>query len=80
MRKTLVTMATATLILAAGSLLSITAQAAPTTSRSAIKVDKAFETVAVQHRRGHRHAVRQSGGEITSFSSSSVGVNHPPKK
>ncbi len=79
MRKTLVTITMATAILVAGSLSSITAQAAPTASRSAIKIDKTFETVAAQHKR--RHAVRQSSGDITSFSSSSsVGVNHPPKK
>jgi hypothetical protein len=80
MSKSLGTMMLATAILATGSLPSTTAQAAPTASHAAIKLETAFETVAVQHRRTHRHAVRQTNGEITSFSSSSVGVNHPPKK
>jgi hypothetical protein len=79
MSKILGTMTLATAILATGSLASIT-QATPTASHAAIKLDTAFETVAVQHKRTHRHAVRQTSGEITSFSSSSVGVNHPPKK
>jgi hypothetical protein len=79
MTKIVETMTLATVILATGSLPSIT-QAAPTASHAAIKLDTAFETVAVQHKRTHRHAVRQTSGEITSFSSSSVGVNHPPKK
>jgi hypothetical protein len=69
----------ATAVLAAGSLLSITAQAAPTASRSAIKSDNVYQLVAA-HKRAHRYVVRQSGSEITSFSSSSVGVNHPAKK
>jgi hypothetical protein len=78
MRKTLaITLATA--ILAAGSFLSISAQAAPTASHSAIKADYAYQTVAA-HKRAHRQVVRQSSSEITSFSSSSVGVNHPAKK
>jgi hypothetical protein len=69
----------ATAILAAGSLLSTSAEAAPTASRSAIKSDNGYQLVAA-HKRGHRYVVRQSGSEITSFSSSSVGVNHPAKK
>jgi hypothetical protein len=75
MRKAVVTVTAMTAILGAGWLMS-TAQAAPTASRSA--VDNAVE--AVNYRRAHRHVVRQSNNEITSFSSSSVGVNHPPKK
>jgi hypothetical protein len=78
MRIALATMTAITAILGTAWFIS-NAQAAPTTSRSAIKADNAFETVAA-HKRTHRHAVRQSSGEITSFSSSSVGVNHPPKK
>ena len=77
MRNALATMTAITAILGMGLISN--AQAAPTTSRSAIKADNAFETVAA-HKRTHRHTVRQSSGEITSFSSSSVGVNHPPKK
>jgi hypothetical protein len=73
------TITLATTILAAGSLLSISAQAAPTASHSAIKADYAYQTVSA-HKRVHRHFVRQSSSEITSFSSSSVGVNHPAKK
>ena len=81
MRKALVTMAAITAMLGAGWLMS-PAQAAPTASRSAISVDNAFQAVAAHYnKRTHRHAVRQSSSEITSFSSSSgVGVNHPPKK
>jgi hypothetical protein len=78
MRTALATMTAITAILGTAWFIS-NAQAAPTTSRSAIKADNAFETVAA-HKRTHRHTVRQSSGEITSFSSSSVGVNHPPKK
>jgi hypothetical protein len=78
MRKIL-TITLATAILAAGSFLSISAQAAPTASRSAIKSDNVYQLVAA-HKRAHRYVVRQSGNEITSFSSSSVGVNHPAKK
>ena len=77
MSNALATMTAITAILGMGLISN--AQAAPTTSRSAIKADNVFETVAA-HKRTHRHAVRQSSGEITSFSSSSVGVNHPPKK
>ena len=78
MRKTLaITLSTA--ILAAGSLLAISAQAAPTASRSAIKADHAYEDVAAR-RHTHRYVVRQNSNEFTSFSSSSVGVNHPAKK
>jgi hypothetical protein len=81
MRKALITTAAMTAILGAGWIMSA-AQAAPTASRSAISVDNAFQTVATHYnKRIHRRAVRQSGSEITSFSSSSgVGVNHPPKK
>jgi hypothetical protein len=76
MRRALVSLAAVT-ILSAGLMAG--AQAAPTVSRSAIKTDNAFQTVA--HKRAYRPAVRQSSAEITSFSSSSgVGVNHPPKK
>jgi hypothetical protein len=77
MRKAVVTMTAMTAILGAGWLTS-TAQAAPTASRSAVKADNAVE--AANYKRAHRHVVRQSNNEITSFSSSSVGVNHPPKK
>jgi hypothetical protein len=76
MRRGLTSLAAMT-ILSTGLMMS--AQAAPTFSRSAIKADNGFVTVA--HKRAYRPAVRQSSGEITSFSSSSgVGVNHPPKK
>lgn len=77
MRKAVVTMTAMTAVMGAGWLMS-TAQAAPTASRSAIKAGNAVE--AVHYKRAHRHVVRQSNNEITSFSSSSVGVNHPPKK
>jgi hypothetical protein len=67
-------------ILTAGLMAG--AQAATTLSHSAVKGDNGFVTVA--HKRYYRPAVRQSSGEITSFSSSSsgsgVGVNHPAKK
>jgi hypothetical protein len=80
MRKALVTTIAMTAILGGGWLMS-TAQAAPTASRSAIKADNAFQTVAGHYKRNHRwYVVRPSSREITSFSSSSVGVNHPPKK
>jgi hypothetical protein len=80
MRKALVTMTAMTAILGGGWLMS-NAQAAPTASRSAIKADNAFQTVAAHYKRSHRgYVVRSGSREITSFSSSSVGVNHPPKK
>jgi hypothetical protein len=59
------------------------AEAAPSASHAAIKAENSFETVTAHHKRAQRHVVRQGGGEITSFSSSSsggAGVNHPPKK
>jgi hypothetical protein len=77
MRKTL-TITLSTAILAAGSLLAFSAQAAPTASHSAIKADHAYQDVSAR-KHTHRYVVRQSN-EITSFSSSSVGVNHPAKK
>jgi hypothetical protein len=66
-----------------GSILIMSnAHAAPTMTRTAIKADPGFVTVAA-HRRAPPVA-RQSRSDITSFSSSSaaggVGVNHPPKK
>jgi hypothetical protein len=84
MRKGLLTMAA---VLAVGSLASISVQAAPTASRTAIAAESSVVAVHYAHsNRTHRHVVRQSG-EITSFSSSSaapaglnVGVNHPAKK
>jgi hypothetical protein len=81
MRKALVTMTAMTAILGGGWLMS-TAQAAPTASRSAIKTDNAFQTVAWHYgKRSHRwYVARPSSRGITSFSSSSAGVNHPPKK
>jgi hypothetical protein len=78
MRKTL-TISLSTAILVAGSLLAISAQAAPTASHSAIKADRAYEDVSAR-KHTHRYVARQSSNEITSFSSSSVGVNHPAKK
>jgi hypothetical protein len=78
MRKTL-TITLSTAILAAGSLLAISAQAAPTASRSAIKADHAYQEVSAR-KHAHRYVVRQGSNEFTSFSSSSVGVNHPAKK
>jgi hypothetical protein len=76
MRRALIGLGAMT-ILSAGLMAG--AQAAPTISHSAIKADNGFVTIA--HKRYYRPAVRQSSGEITSFSSSSgVGVNHPPKK
>jgi len=57
-------------IVAVGSFVSIGAQAAPASHTTHAK-------------RAHHHVARQAS-EITSFSSSSaglnVGVNHPPKK
>jgi hypothetical protein len=78
MRKTL-TITLSTAILVAGSLLAISAQAAPTASHSAIKADHAYQDVSAR-KHTHRYVVRQSSNDFTSFSSSSVGVNHPAKK
>jgi hypothetical protein len=79
MRRALAGLAAMT-ILSAGLMAG--AQAAPTISHSAIQPESGFVTVA--HKHHYRPAVRQSSGEITSFSSSSpgsgVGVNHPAKK
>jgi hypothetical protein len=81
MSKILLTITAASAILATGALLSSTAQALPVASHSAIKADNAFETVATHYKRGNRHAVRRINSEITSFySSSGIGVNHPPRK
>jgi hypothetical protein len=74
MHKNLLLTAATVAILCAGSLASISAQAAPRTT--AAKSAKA--AVTVQH--------RTARSDITSFSSSSapaalnVGVNHPAKK
>lgn len=69
MRKGIITITAAVVVIIAGSLASIEAQA-----RS---------TVVVHHKSTHRHVTQQTS-DITSFSSSSadlhVGVNHPPKK
>jgi hypothetical protein len=80
MRKGLLTVAS---ILAVGSFAFVSAQAAPTASRTAITADSAIVAANYTHaKRTHHRAVRQTS-EITSFSSSSalnVGVNHPAKK
>jgi hypothetical protein len=85
MRKHQLSLSAAAAIFSIGALLSVSAQAAPTASRTAIAADS--DVVAVHHVRTSRHAHRvathvNEGGDITSFSSSSlnVGVNHPAKK
>jgi hypothetical protein len=84
MRKGLLTIAA---VLAAGSLASIGAQAAPTASRTATAADSSVAAVHYTHSNRARHHVVRQTDEITSFSSSSaapgslhVGVNHPAKK
>jgi hypothetical protein len=73
MHKNLLLAAATVAILCAGSLASISAQAAPRTTAA-----KSGKAVTVQH--------RTARSDITSFSSSSapaalnVGVNHPAKK
>ena len=78
MRKATIGMAAAVL----SSVLAIAgASAAPMISHAAaLKADPGVTAVA--HKRAHAPVVRESRGDITSFSSSSggVGVNHPPKK
>jgi hypothetical protein len=84
MRKQLMTTSAAFAILTIGSVMSFSAQAAPTATRAAITADSDIVAVHYVHSvRHHRHHVAvQSESEITNFSSSSlhVGVNHPAKK
>jgi hypothetical protein len=79
MRNALVALTTMAIV--SGAALISSASAAPMAPLSGIETGTRFETVAA-HKRTARQAARQSSGAITSFSSSSssAGVNHPPKR
>jgi hypothetical protein len=69
-------------ILSTATLMSIGAQAEPTTGAAAATPGHAAAVHLRHHARTMRQPVRP-GSDITSFSSSSVmnvGTNHPPKK